>query len=115
MIKLDKYTVFKTDELQQMMGRFLPKGDVDCAPVAQEMLEAIADTQLRDCVVIRLKDVFAESALRSYAASVLTAVDVLRMQPYTNIAQLEWLVELADYFNGAAEQASHMQKKVPTP
>lgn len=104
-IKDEKYIVFKREDFYQMMGALaLPTGDVDCAPVAQRIIEVAETTALADAVVIRRQDLFAGPSLHAYAASITIAArlsDEARLQP------------IADYFHEQAILADAEGWKVP--
>jgi hypothetical protein len=102
----DKYIVFKREEFVTWWRQ---------PSVGGTMNEIHCPDELRDSVVIRLKDPFAESALNSYAQSVQTAIEVLRMIPSAAFPPLlEHLREIADYFAGNAEKARMItERKIP--
>ena len=105
-----KYFVFKRSEFFEMMGGFLPKGDVDCAPIAQDMVSAAELYRIDDAVVIRRQDIFAPPALDAYANSmriVLEGMDPGDMRRSN-------LQKVADYFAGeAAEAWLNHDRKLP--
>lgn len=111
-----KYIVFKREDFFQMMGRYgLPTGDVDCAPVAQEIINAADDLSLGDAVVIRKKDYFASSALYAYASAVGTLADIADEHDTLSADEIERLRDLSEFFAGEAMDAVHLKnRQVPT-
>ncbi len=112
-----KYVVFKTEELLQMMGGFLPMGDVDCAPVAERMTKAIEATMLHDAMVIRSQDVFAGPTLHAYASAVQSTLEIMAIAGVPSglmTFQVKSLEELRDRFHEAAVVADSVStKKLP--
>lgn len=96
----NKYIVFKRDQFFEMMGGFLPKGDIDCAPIAAEMVAASLVYSLDDAVVIRTQDPFAGPALHGYAAGI--ALFVRLGAPDEDAQRLQ---SIADYFHERAVEA----------
>lgn len=70
---------------------------------------------LEDAVVIRLQDIFAESALFAYAASIRTSCEILEATVTDpDPALLDNLNEIADYFMSQGELASKgLHRKIP--
>jgi len=106
----EKYIVFKRETLIQLFGELaLPRGDVDCAPVAEHILERIAEEQLPDAVVIRRQDSFASPCLLTYAAMISM---VAEHHPERKVA--EELLAIADYFHHQGVLAGEEGYKLPT-
>lgn len=100
-----KYIVFKREDWEQLQEES-PECDSE-----QFILE--------DAVVIRLQDIFAESALFAYAAAIRTSIEILEEtlkdanRPDTD-PMIERLTGIADYFMRQGEAASkHSHRKVP--
>jgi len=92
-----KYVVFKKDDFDALM---------DESPEAD-----FWGCQLDDAVVIRLQDVFAQSALFAYASAIRTTIEILEAMGMDAPAQMS---ETADYFMRMGEKAGkHPIKKVP--
>lgn len=70
---------------------------------------------LEDAVVIRLQDIFAESALFAYAASIRTSCEILESTiGDVDQALVDNLNEIADYFMRCGEMASKsLHRKIP--
>jgi hypothetical protein len=110
-----KYIVFKREDFFQMMGRFLPGGDVDCAVVAEEMIEHADKVSLEDAVVIRKQDYFASSALYAYASAVGTLADIADEHTTLPTEEIVRLRDLSEYFAGEAMHAVNLKhRQVPT-
>ena len=93
----EKYVVYKKADFESLM---------DESPEAD-----FWGCQLEDAVVIRLQDVFAQSALFAYASSIRTAIEILEA---TNSEVPEGLGEIADYFMAQGEKAGkYPHRKVP--
>jgi hypothetical protein len=105
----EKYLVFKSSELIELFGRYgLPKGDEDCAPVAEAILTDIEDKRLKDAVVIRKQDVFAGPALHVYAHTIAITARI------AEDADIEkQLMGIADYFHEQAVDADSFSGKLP--
>jgi len=71
--------------------------------------------ELEDAVVIRLKDMFASSALFAYAHTVTTAIEALAMtRPCDETSELICrLSDLRDYMTENALAADELASKVP--
>jgi hypothetical protein len=96
-----KYIVFKREDWDQ-----LQQESPECDP--EEFI-------LEDAVVIRLQDIFAESALFAYAASIRTSCEILEVAlGDVDQALVDNLNETADYFMACGEQASKsLKRKIP--
>jgi len=125
-MKDEKYMVFKRNEFYELMGELaLPVGDVDCAPVAQNIEKRAKEVSLQDAVVIRKQDMFAAPALHAYASSIQTVIELLEsLAPDPNIkdhgipgmpvGKMARLHEIRDYFFQQALEADDVRtKKVP--
>lgn len=72
--------------------------------------------EVHDAVVIRLQDVFAESALWTYANEIRAAMEILRLMYPASVDSdvlMERLDGIADYFAQMADAAGRVTKKVP--
>lgn len=107
----DKYVVFRREDLFQMLGQFLPRGNEDCAPVAEDMVKAVEATLLPDAVVIRRQDFFAAPALHTYANSIGLAARLAHAAPEQKVAKR--LQSIADYFHEQAVLADEEGFKIP--
>ena len=96
MIDPHKYIVFNRQQFEQVMAH---------SGLAVRQLE-----ELEDAVVIRLRDVFAATALSSYAHGILCSIEIAKSP---RALDTDFLLELADYFAGQADEASRLQNKVP--
>jgi hypothetical protein len=94
-----KYIVFKRDEFYELMGELaLPRGDVDCAPVAAHIIERAEATAVPDATVIRGQDILAPLALHAYADG----------------AKAEHLWQVAEVFHRRAVEAEQAEfRKLP--
>lgn len=103
-----KYVTFKTVDLERMLYQDYDFNEADLAYARAKALE--------DAVVIRKKDVFAASALYSYATAVQSAIELLG-EAQTGVvvdrSVLEHLSELADYFAGEADHARQLHGRIP--
>ena len=92
----DKYVVFKRDDWSWENVNLTPQDEV------------------KDAVVIRLQDVFAESALWTYANEIRAALEILQLLGIDNDDEhLRRLDEIAEYFCMMADAAGRTGKKVP--
>ena len=76
----------------------------------------IEGIELKDCVVIRLQDVFAAGALYTYANSIRTVVEILNQRSpllEQDVDEIVYLNEVADYFMDCAAKAEATASKVP--
>lgn len=70
--------------------------------------------EVKDAVVIRLQDVFAESALWTYANEIRAALEILAlMEVPSDHPKIVRLHEIADYFQAMSMAAGRAAKKVP--
>lgn len=106
-MKDEKYVVFKRNEFYEMMGALaLPPyegvddngGNVDCAPIAEKIINTVEATAIDDAVVIRRQDVFSTPALDAY---------------YFVLRLLERLQDIADHFHTQAQLAWNTDRKLP--
>lgn len=105
-----KYVVFKREELFQMLGQFLPTGNVDCAPVADRMIKAVNEIALGDAHVIRERDVFAPGVLATYASAVQTAIEVISE---TGVEVPAHMFQLRDHFFMASNSSAMRPRHLP--
>ncbi len=116
----DKYTVFKTSELYELLGELAlpphigPDGervgtDWDCAPLSARIHQRVQEVRLQDAVVIRRQDTFASPALLTYAAMISM---VAKNHPTPPVAAE--LLAIADYFQRQGELAGEEAWKLPT-
>lgn len=106
-IDRSKYVVFKRDDMIGMLNEAQ-------APV--EVTGTLLAMRLEDAVVIRKKDIFAASALYSYATAVHSAIELLEVMQAGVVVDesvLEHLAELADYFAGEADHARQLNGRIP--
>jgi hypothetical protein len=103
-----KYVVFHREYHRQWMDEW-PEVNPEEEP-----------REIEDAVVIRRQDVFAASALFSYANSIRTATEIMEMEraarggDRTDLDEMvDRLNEIADYFVGQAELASKSASKIP--
>lgn len=100
----DKYVVFKKEKFD-----FWAKvGDL---PIDETIM-------VRDAVVIRHQDLFAEHGLRAYAGAVITAIDIINeigvdVETEDGTSATHHLQKLADYFNDQADLARDATSKIP--
>jgi hypothetical protein len=103
-----KYVVFARDHYRQWMDEW-PEVNPEEEP-----------REIEDAVVIRRQDVFAASALFSYANSIRTATEIMELEragrggergPVDEV--VDRLNEIADYFMRQAEEASKSASKIP--
>jgi len=114
----EKYITFKREAFIQLMGELalppwnLPDGkligaNLDCAPIAENVLKRVNETELQDAVVIRRQDKFASPCLLTYAAMI-----ALVAEQNTNRKKREELLAIADYFHQqgvlAGEEGCHL-------
>lgn len=92
-----KYVVFKTDEWL----------DVVTHTAEAQLPEPLEPTSF---TVIRHQDIFAESALLSYANSIQTALEILQVTEGKTDPGLE---DLRDLFWERASMAKAAQKRIP--
>lgn len=98
-----KYAVMKWGDFTHL---FEPFDGTAHAHMAKELV-------IRDCVVIRYQDVFAASALWTYAGQIRTAIELM-MTSNARTKSVRELQALADFFADAARAAeSHPTHKVP--
>ena len=112
-VKDEKYITFKRSDFYMMMGflglppwRDQVTGDLvgttmDCAPLAQSIIDEAERTCLKDAVVIRRQDYIAAPALNSYAHLIGLAA-TMNDDP----SKAENLRAVADYFHQQAELAA---------
>lgn len=103
MIDTHKYIVFKRDDLMGLLDR-TPGIDV------RNVTDALDTLCLDDALVIRKRDVFAASALYTYAHSIQTAIELAQ---FPQALDVEFLEQLRDYFAGEADDASRRIGRVP--
>lgn len=97
----DKYVVFKREDLDDWLGKFVPS--VDLVPLI-----------LQDAIVIRRQDIFAGPGLFAYANAIQTALDLMDDITEGFFDEDGHLQELRDFFWEQAMQASHSEtKKIP--
>lgn len=96
-----KYIVFKRADWEDLQKES-PEADYD-------------EFILEDAVVIRLQDIFAESALFAYAASIRTSCEILEATiGDVDQALVDNLNAISDYFMSCGEQASKsLHRKIP--
>ena len=116
----EKYIVFKREDFFQMMGTLaLPPWrdevtgekvgeQMDCAPLAQNIIASAERLCLDDAVVIRRQDYFASPALATYA-SMIGMANMLATNPELK----ERLTKVADYFQRQSEMAADQGWKFP--
>jgi streptomycin 6-kinase len=115
----EKYTVFKTNELYEMLGEIgLPPwtdgkgpavgGELDCAVLTQAMDQRVKERSIKDAVVIRRQDKFASPALATYAACI-AMVAMEHPDPKTKAE----LLAISDYFEDQAQKAAEEGFKLP--
>lgn len=101
----EKFVVFKRDEFERWASRAVHQLglDVPLIPLAVD-----------DAVVIRRQDMFAASALDTYADSIAVAISVMGMCSDDNVnGTVSRLQRIADYFRAQAELARDTHGKVP--
>lgn len=115
----NKYVVFKRNEFFEMMGYLaLPPWtnadgslvgvDMDAAPLGEQILREVTQTELADAVVIRRQDLFASPCLATYASMIsLVASNI------SDKAQAKELQRIADYFEDQANLAAAEGYKLP--
>lgn len=110
-----KYIVFKRNEFYELMGELaLPRGDVDCAPVATHIIERAEAVAVPDATVIRGQDLFAASALHAYANSIAVALAIINGSPSAPPELRVRLSHTADYFHERAVEAEATEyRKLP--
>ena len=114
----EKYTVFHTQTLYELMGELaLPPwsdggpqvgGDLDCAVLSQNIDRRIKEVRLKDAVVIRRQDRFASPALATYASCIAM---VAMEHPDPKIKGE--LLAISDYFEHQAQLAAEEGFKLP--
>lgn len=97
----EKYIVFKRDDFHWENG--------------QDLFDITPKDEVSDAVVIRLQDVFAESALWTYANEIRAALEILWLMGHTPDGNeiVQRLDEIAEYFAEMANAAGRARKKVP--
>lgn len=94
-----KYIVLRRmdwDDYQPTMGEALPE-------------------ELEDCVVIRLQDVFAQSALYEYANNIKTFLEILdEIMPGYENPKIDALMDIADYFAEMGDKCHDIATRLPT-
>lgn len=122
-----KYIVFKRDDFIQLMAELalppyqaIPHGMIagetwDSAPIAEYVMQRVAETMIKDGVVIRRQDVFAPPALDAYANSIATTIEALRatMPGEDGRVIIKQLTDVADYFHSQAKEAWETNRKMP--
>ena len=103
MIDRDKYVVIKRDDIPSAL---------------YERMKEYPDMEIEDAVVIRKQDVFAEAGLRAYASGILTTVEIVQNLPSSSViidlnGSIEHMIELADFFNGEADDSRGYIHKIP--
>lgn len=101
----EKFVVFKRDEFESWASRAVPTFSME-VPVLPRGVD--------DAVVIRRQDMFAASALDTYADSISVAISVMGMCSDDNVnGTVSRLQRIADYFRAQAELARDTHGKVP--
>jgi hypothetical protein len=99
-----KYVTFKREDLDGWVD------DLRGAIYKSDVASWVERNQLRDSVVIRLRDAFASAALHTYANSIaITAKALGELAPSTR----DRLQGIADYFHQRACEADEMSNKLP--
>lgn len=115
----DKYVVFKTQTLYELLGQVgLPPwsdgkgpavgGDLDCAVLSEDMQRLVERERIKDAVVIRRQDKFASPCLLTYAAM----IGMVGHEHPDSKVRAE-LLDIADYFQRQGELAGDEGFKLP--
>jgi hypothetical protein len=87
-------------------------------------VDQLLDKELPDAVVIRLQDIFADTALYNYANAIQTQIEMLRAMRVEHLMEddmvgdydsmMKRLEDIRDYFFGKANQSRNLDyRKIP--
>lgn len=111
----DKFVVMKAEEWDRYFGHLMQV--CDQFPAAEALRNVFVNPPIvKDAVVIRTRDIFAEQGLMAYAGAVQTTIEVAKSLGFTTLGgtPIKRLQNIADYFHDRAQEAHEVvTKRVP--
>jgi NTP pyrophosphatase (non-canonical NTP hydrolase) len=107
----DEYVILKKSDLFQYLGQFLPKGDVDCAPVAASMIEWVDENKMNMWTIPEFQKDMVEKTYRWFPDTVKDGEINLHMLIYGICGESgEIADEMKKFIRGSRTQEELVEK-----